>query len=318
MKKLDSCCLCLGQAQNSVACSKGHLYCKECILSSLLSQKAQIKSHQESLTQYALSEEQDRQRAKQEARARVLKDFERGLGLGTPGSGPVSAVKKDDKVELKSGQDAADLARGTKRKFEFDQGAVERLAQEAEDAAMAEMEAEQAEARRSKLPSFWLPTLAPEAKIGPLKDVKLQTLCNVGETHPLAMKGLLPVIFTYPNGGKADSNSATRDKPICPSCSREMTNATRCVLLSSRSPAGAEPPKKKKKNGEDGKSKEELCCGHVVCGTCADTVVKPGKQCVVCEASIRPDKDMVDLDKEGTGFAAAGGAEARKAGVAFI
>jgi hypothetical protein len=176
------------------------------------------------------------------------------------------------------------------------------------------------------------------------------------------MKGLLPVIFTYPNGSKADSNSATRDKPICPSCSREMTNATRCVLLSSRSPAGAEPPKKKKKNGEDGKSKEELCCGHVVCGTCADTVVKPGKQCVVCEASIRPDKDMVDLDKEGerlsalsgrdsysrmgpsyrrrpvdiakyrqectmlttcgrvtgTGFAAAGGAEARKAGVAFI
>jgi nitric oxide synthase-interacting protein len=95
------------------------------------------------LTQYALSEEQDRQRAKQEARARVLKDFERGLGLGTPGSGSVSAVKKDDKVELKSGQDAADLARGTKRKFEFDQGAVERLAQEAEDAAMAEMEAEQ-------------------------------------------------------------------------------------------------------------------------------------------------------------------------------
>jgi nitric oxide synthase-interacting protein len=94
------------------------------------------------LTQYALSEEQDRQRAKQEARARVLKDFERGLGLGTPGSGSVSAVKKDDKVELKSGH-AADLARGTKRKFEFDQGAVERLAQEAEDAAMAEMEAEQ-------------------------------------------------------------------------------------------------------------------------------------------------------------------------------
>lgn len=140
----------------------------------------------------------------------MLKDFERGLGLGTPGSGPVSSVKRDDKVESKSRQDAADLSSGTKRKFEFDQGAVERLAQEAEDAALAEMDSEQvspsrllygptksqlnvsmvlslqAEARRSKLPSFWLPTLAPEAKIGPLKDVKLQTLCNVGHSHPLA------------------------------------------------------------------------------------------------------------------------------------
>ena len=114
-----------------------------------------------------------------------------------------------------------------------------------------------------------------------------------------SMKGLLPVIFTYPNGSKSDTNSATKDRPICPSCSRELTNATRCVLLTSKSPAGAEPPKKKKKNGDDSKSKEELCCGHVVCGTCADTVVKPGKQCVVCEASIRPDKDMIDIDKEG-------------------
>ena len=79
----------------------------------------------------------------------MLKDFERGLGLGTPGSGSTSAVKRDDKVEIKSGQDAADLGRGTKRKFEFDQSAVERLAQEAEDAALAEMEAEQASRRNS-------------------------------------------------------------------------------------------------------------------------------------------------------------------------
>lgn len=115
------------------------------------------------------------------------------------------------------------------------------------------------------------------------------------------MKDLLPVKFTYPNSSKTDTPSSTQDKPICPSCSREMTNGTRCVLLISKSPAGAEPPKKtkKKQNGEDGKSKEAACCGHVVCGTCADTVVKPGKQCVVCEASIRSDEDMVDLDKEG-------------------
>ncbi len=36
-----------------------------------------------------------------------------------------------------------DKDRGSKRKFEFDEGAVERLAKEAEDAAMKTIEAEQ-------------------------------------------------------------------------------------------------------------------------------------------------------------------------------
>jgi nitric oxide synthase-interacting protein len=107
------------------------------------------------------------------------------------------------------------------------------------------------------------------------------------------MKGLLPVIFTYP-GGKSSPDT----NPICPSCSREMTNATRSVLLTSKAPADAEPPSKKKKDGKE-KNKEVSVCGHVVCGTCADTVVKPGKQCLVCEATVRPDKDMIDLGKEG-------------------
>lgn len=114
------------------------------------------------------------------------------------------------------------------------------------------------------------------------------------------MKGLMPVIFTYPGGVKPDATPSSDKKPICPSCSRELTNATRCVLLTSRSAAGAEPArKKKKKDGDESKTKADFCCGHVVCGTCADTVVKPGKQCVVCEATIQPEKDMIDLDKEG-------------------
>lgn len=321
MKKLDACYLCLGKAKNAVACSRGHIYCKECILSSLLSQKTLIKSHQESLRAFAVTEELEREQAKQDARSRVLKDFEKGLGLGRPGSGSAwnNTVGKKDIPETNSTEESD---RGVKRKFEFDQDAVERLAKEAEDAALATIEKEQVEARRSKLPSFWLPTLAPEAKLGPLKDVKLQTLCNVGEhPHPLAMKGLLPVILTYP-GDKSEAASNSDVKPICPSCSRELTNATRCVLLSSTTtlPSSGEaetaPVKKKQKKDKEG-GKEVFTCGHVVCGTCADTVVKPGKQCLICDAAIRSEKDMIDLGKEGTGFAAAGGAEVRKLGVAF-
>lgn len=34
MKKIDACYLCLNPVRNPVACSKGHIYCKECILAS--------------------------------------------------------------------------------------------------------------------------------------------------------------------------------------------------------------------------------------------------------------------------------------------
>ena len=47
----------------------------------------------------------------------------------------------------------------------------------------------QEEARKSKLPDFWLPSLTPEAKASVLdyKDIKLQTLCHaVAPSHPLS------------------------------------------------------------------------------------------------------------------------------------
>ncbi|KAG6887068.1 hypothetical protein C0992_000957 [Termitomyces sp. T32_za158] len=90
----------------------------------------------------------------------------------------------------KSGE-AADEPRGTKRKFAFDSSTVENLAREAEEAALREIEREQAESLKNKLPDFWLPSLTPTyTSIGPptsLKEVKLQTTCRGGNpSHPIA------------------------------------------------------------------------------------------------------------------------------------
>lgn len=138
----------------------------------VLSQKAQIRSQQAALDAHAASELAEKEKARSEARARVLSDFEKGLTLGGARKTTVDVRVED---------------RGTKRKFEFDEDMIEKLAKEAEEAAMRAIEQEQAEARRAKLPAFWLPTLTPEARVGPLKDIKLQTLCTADdETHPLA------------------------------------------------------------------------------------------------------------------------------------
>lgn len=127
----------------------------------MVSQKAQIKAHQASLEAYAAEEQQEREKARAEARARVLKDFERGLGLGggIP-SVPKARVATERRVELARKPDqkqgdvdvklieappapAAGDGRGVKRKFELDESAVEKLAREAEDAALKAIEVEQ-------------------------------------------------------------------------------------------------------------------------------------------------------------------------------
>jgi len=82
-------------------------------------------------------------------------------------------------------------------------------------------------------------------------------------------------------------------------------------------------------------------CGHVTCKTCTDTLVRPAAQCVVCDVSLKPSSkkskkskdskddeekkelptsgelELVELKREGTGFAGGGLAETSKSGIAF-
>jgi nitric oxide synthase-interacting protein len=75
-------------------------------------------------------------------------------------------------------------------------------------------------------------------------------------------------------------------------------------------------------------------CSHVTCKTCADTLVRPSNQCVVCDKVIA-EGDILELKREGwfhlqlyshrffsetfpgTGYAGGGMAETRRQGVAF-
>nr|ODO01015.1 nitric oxide synthase-interacting protein [Cryptococcus depauperatus CBS 7855] len=299
-KPLDACYLCLSPSSDPVACSQGHIYCRECCLSNLISQKASIEAQKRDMDRWEERERVERDEARREVKKRVIQDFETGMALG--GSSGKGLVKMD---QAKKGEGE------NENKFKLDASAVQKALEATESKAMKNLEKEQAEARKAKLAAFWLPSLTPEAKIGPIKDIKLQTLCHVGSSpHPISRKTILPVILTYP--------PASKSNPICPSCSKELSNATSSVLLSSRSPATthekAEDEPKKKKQKKD--KEAPFVCGHVICQTCCDTIVKPGGMCSVCEAKIE-EKGRIPLGKEGTGYAAAGGAEVKKAVTAF-
>jgi nitric oxide synthase-interacting protein len=172
-KPLDHCNLCLSNiySRDPVSCPKGHIYCKECVLTNLITQKASIEASKRELERWEDNEARERYEAKQKARERVISNFEKGMGLGQG----ISGRKAIDVKELANG--------GGKE----EEGRVQRLLEEAENKALKVIEEEQLEARKSKLAAFWLPSLAPEAKLGPVKDMKLQTMCHVGgEQHPIS------------------------------------------------------------------------------------------------------------------------------------
>ncbi|KAF9233363.1 hypothetical protein BU15DRAFT_90389 [Melanogaster broomeanus] len=260
MKNFDACALCLQRARDPMACDHGHLFCKECAYTDLLSQKKDIKRQKERLEQLRKDAEEEKQRALEAARERVLQDFEKGqLGL----SATVPTVAATSGVEPpKEG----------KRKLDFDASTVETLMREAEETALRQIEREQAEALRHKLPDFWLPSLTPTyTSNGPpssFKDVKVQTMCRGGNPpHAISVKSFTSVHFSFPASA---SPRATVMKP----------------------------------------------CSHVVCKVCTDSLVRPGKQCIVCDGTLK-DKEIVELQREGTGFAGGGLAEATKKGIAF-
>jgi len=296
MRRFDACALCLQRARDPVACQDGHLFCKECAYTDLLAQRKDIKRQKGRLEALKKEAEQEKTRAKEAARERVLADFEKGqLGLAAASAAVTT-----------SGTEGT--GRGTKRKFAFDSTAAEKVAQEAEEAALRQIEREQAAALRSKLPDFWLPSLTPTyTSSGPpssLADVKVQTTCRGGNPpHPISLKNLFPVNFTWQ--GQSSRSQTTDSTPadddasklkdeerdaMCPSCKKVLSNSVRMYVMKA--------------------------CSHVTCKTCTDTLVRPGSQCVVCD-KVLGESDILELKREGTGYAGGGMAETRKQGVAF-
>ncbi|KAG6860609.1 hypothetical protein C0995_009430 [Termitomyces sp. Mi166 len=316
MRRFDACALCLNRAREPLACGEGHLFCKECVYTDLcefllqmvgcstltlsVTQKKDIQTQKKKLEALTQEVEEEKARAKEAARERVLRDFEKGQsGLsalpsvtGTKSSGAADVDERECTVFLYDSNSIQSLtqARGTKRKFAFDSSAVENLAREAEEAALREIEREQAESLKNKLPDFWLPSLTPTyTSTGPptsLKDVKLQTTCRGGNpSHPIALKHLVPVKFTYhdPNSGPPRSSTSTPTEseekarkedaePMCPSCKKRLSNS---ILMFVMKP-----------------------CAHVTCKTCTDSLVRPAKQCIVCDKELK-EKDILELKREG-------------------
>ncbi|KAK0566223.1 hypothetical protein OC861_003368 [Tilletia horrida] len=350
VRAFDMCSLCLDTARNPVVCTEGHLFCKECILDSLLQQSKDITAQKRYLAQLDVEEEAAQERAKEQARSRILRQFEveqsgvrRNEGAAPTASSKSGRViegerdriqsaearrKEQREEEVKAREQEATLT--LKRKAPEDGGddaeggslvgstlahlpdLIALKLRQAEESALNDIKAEQRDARRSKLPAFWLPSLTPSEVEGRPKDIKLHTLCRTGNArgHKLKMKNLVDVKFTRIGDDKGGDDSAESERSaknsrntICPSCKKGIGNHTNLFVLRG--------------------------CGDVLCSKCIDTIIKPSfaakdktvPPCPACDTPLSSAKSLDDavlpLDREGTGFAAGGQAEAKRQGIAF-
>ncbi|PWN50980.1 hypothetical protein IE53DRAFT_386689 [Violaceomyces palustris] len=339
MRGFDCCSICLSGAVDPVCCSEGHLFCRECILTYLVTQKQEIAKQKAYLERLEREEEEERLRSREEARRRVLEDFEKSYkGLGGAFSSTGRGGSEDDVEQIRGTKRKASptptsssSSNGTRWTLSDLPQRAEKLAMEAEEAAMKKIKAEQAESRKAKLPAFWLPSLTPSEVEGPARNLadKLKTLCKVDSEkgHKISSKSLTPVKFVMASigrSGEKEGEEEGRQIKVCPGCKKGLTDSS--LMYVSRP------------------------CSHVVCSRCVESLIKRSEApaCVECDTPLKLSKEkrssseqkdsdhgsekdrngggggerikegeLIRLVREGTGYAAGGTSEARKAGTAF-
>ncbi|KAJ8549657.1 hypothetical protein K7X08_033364 [Anisodus acutangulus] len=242
IKPFDACCLCLKPFIDPLCCQKGHVFCKECILECLLSQKNDIKRK---LAVHAGQQKQD----KEEEEERLMLQKARELdAFDQQNHGPVPQYNDKNYNRDKNGFHGANSVRATSY----------------EEEALRTMKA------------FWLPSATPDAP-AKVEAPSTSTTCPEGN-EKIKMKNLFPIHFTEDTSAQKKHKSLDKSF-ICPSCKVTLTNTLSLVALNT--------------------------CGHVFCKKCAEKFVAVDKVCVVCDRPCK-DRNLVNVEKGGTGFAAHG------------
>jgi len=264
-KHFDACCLCLQPVVDPLCCTKGHIFCKECIFESLLTQKKEIKRHKKLYEAQQVHLKEKAEEAVQNVKAAELAAFDK-LETGilpqkhqvfrplnedgstvpttpsvTPGNSTAIVVKNDNKSKSGATPSATPI-------------------QEIEP----------------KLNAFWVPSLTPEAAAAPLQMPTKETFCIEGN-HPLRLKQLVVVRFTLntKRTDQEDPNHVRTARYCCPVCRRTLTDAPKAIVFKS--------------------------CGHVHCLGCCEKFSSE-RICTVCDKPYK-ESDMIRLQSGGTGFA---------------
>ncbi|CAK8530439.1 unnamed protein product [Lathyrus sativus] len=196
IKPFDACSLCLKSLIDPMSCQKGHLFCKECILECLLSQKKDI---QRRLVAHSAQQKQEKEEEEEKLTLQKAKELD---AFDQQNHGAVPQYSDRSYNRDKNGFHGANSVKVTSY----------------EEEALRTMKA------------FWLPSATPEASVK-VDAPSTTTICPEGKEN-LKLKTLFPVQFTEDTSEQKKSNALDRSY-VCPSCKTTLTNTMSLVALSS-------------------------------------------------------------------------------------
>ncbi|XP_026180587.1 nitric oxide synthase-interacting protein [Mastacembelus armatus] len=250
IKDFDCCCLTLQPCQDPVVTPDGYLYEKQAILEYILHQKTEIAKKMKAYEKQKQAQKSNSQfESKSEERERVERFKIRENSIV---SKPINPFTSGQSKETE--------------KSRTDSSSETSLASSAASSSQS-------------LPSFWIPSLTPEAKPTLLKKPSKAVLCPMSG-RPIKMNDLITVRFTPLDPSLDRVALLTRqDRYVCSVTRDVLGNSVPCAVLRPS--------------------------GNVVTLECVERLIKKDMIDPVTGDKLT-DKDIVTLQRGGTGFAASG------------
>ncbi|XP_075461872.1 nitric oxide synthase-interacting protein [Ascaphus truei] len=245
VKDFDCCCLSLQPCKDPVLTPDGYIYEKEAILEYILHQKKemarQMKAYEKQKNEKK-TEMEELNKAAKESQMKVFLDKEMSI-ISKP-LNPFTRKSEEDSADTP--QPGSSKPSGEKNKH---------------------------------LPSFWIPSLTPEAKSSVVKKPDKTVYCPMSG-KPLKMKDLITVKFT-PVDKKVDRVSLInrQDRYVCAVTRDMLGNCVPCAVLR---PSGA-----------------------VVTLECVERLIKKDMTDPITGDKLK-ERDIVVLQRGGTGFSGSG------------
>jgi len=247
LKEFDCCSLTLQPCKDPVVTSDGHLYEREAILEYILHHKQEnarkLKAYEKQLKSEEKQNEDEQGKDEREKLDRFL-GLERSI-----------TTKRDNPFSL-----STEASSSKKRKEESNES-IENTS----------------DTEKSKLPSFWIPDLTPQAEKTKLEKPDMNVYCPMSG-KVIRMKDLVTVKFRLAPVEDGKSLISRKERYICAVSHDALFNSVPCAVIRPT--------------------------GDVITMDYVERFIKKDWTCPITGKKLRK-KDIIELQRGGTGFASA-------------
>jgi len=257
IKDFDYCSLTLQPCKDPVVTKEGHLYEREVILEYILHQKQannkKMKAYEKQLKKDEKTQTEEKEIAKGEV---VTKFLTTEKAIKTKRENPFKSEKSEDQ--------AGPSCNKKNKEEEIKTMNINTNAQE-----------------KKNLPSFWIPSLTPQASQSRVEKPDSKVYCPMSG-KPIKLKDLISVKFTLAPADESDKQKsivARKQRYICPVTRDVLSNTVRSAVLKPS--------------------------GNVVSMECVEKFIKKDWVCPITGQKLK-EKDVIELKRGGTGYSSVG------------